>query len=88
MLSGGGSYCGRGSYCLVSKGGLTLYGGGLFPYGFLAFLPLLEKLDLLLKQLQSPLYSAQSPLYSAQSPLYSACMNMSNPTGIADPNFS
>ena len=52
---------------------------------------------------QSPLYSAQSslynalslpstvlqsPLYSAQSPLYSAHINMSNPTGIADPNSS
>ena len=32
-------------------------------------------------------HRAQSPLYSAQSPLYSARVNMSSPTGIADPYF-
>ena len=37
----------------------------------------------------SPLQCFQSPLYSAPSlPSYSALVNMSNPTGIADPNFS
>ena len=41
-----------------------------------------------LYSVQSLLYSAQSPLYSDQSPLYSVRVNMSNPTGIADPNSS